>query len=193
MCDMTHSYVRHDSFICVTWLTHMFDMTHSYVRHDSFMCATWPNHKCNVIEWFRYVAHMRTSQVRTHLWQWLADIAPNISCGRTYVTVTYVRPYTYVHIHEQAHTVQTQCLAAKAAGYSCARAYLHATFEKCSHVRTNVHVRTYTQCTGARGSMSCCHGYRHRVAGHAGIRKRTLFSRKRALYFREYVYDTSKL
>jgi len=30
MCDMTHSYVWHDSFICVTWLIHMCDMTHSY-------------------------------------------------------------------------------------------------------------------------------------------------------------------
>ena len=29
VCDMTHSYVWHDSFICVTWLTHMCDMTHS--------------------------------------------------------------------------------------------------------------------------------------------------------------------
>ena len=28
MCDMTHSYVWHDSFICVTWLIHMCDMTH---------------------------------------------------------------------------------------------------------------------------------------------------------------------
>jgi len=35
MCDMTHSYVWHDSSICVTWLIHMYDMTHSYVWHDS--------------------------------------------------------------------------------------------------------------------------------------------------------------
>jgi len=41
MWDMTHSYVRHDSFICETWLIHMWDMTHSYVRHDSFICETW--------------------------------------------------------------------------------------------------------------------------------------------------------
>ena len=28
MCDMTHSYVRHDSFkcMCMTWLIHMCDM-----------------------------------------------------------------------------------------------------------------------------------------------------------------------
>jgi len=60
ICDMTHSYVRHDSFICATWLVHinfaidlfllnvtthiqmtadlcMSDMTHSYARHDSFI------------------------------------------------------------------------------------------------------------------------------------------------------------
>jgi len=41
LCDMAYSYVRRDSFICVTWLIHMCDMTHSYVRHDSFICATW--------------------------------------------------------------------------------------------------------------------------------------------------------
>jgi len=37
MCDMTHSYVWHDSFICVTWLIDMCDMTHWYVWHDSFI------------------------------------------------------------------------------------------------------------------------------------------------------------
>ena len=32
MGDMTHSYVRHDSFMCVTYS--------SYVRKDSFICVT---------------------------------------------------------------------------------------------------------------------------------------------------------
>jgi len=50
VCDMTHSYEWHDSFICVTWLIPMWhdgmcaqhrhscmrDMTHSYAWHDSF-------------------------------------------------------------------------------------------------------------------------------------------------------------
>ena len=35
--DMTHSYMWHDSFMCVTWLIHVCDMTHSYVWHDSYM------------------------------------------------------------------------------------------------------------------------------------------------------------
>jgi len=44
MWDMTHSYVRHDSFIWEIRLFHMGDMTHSYVRHDSFICETWLIH-----------------------------------------------------------------------------------------------------------------------------------------------------
>jgi len=52
MCDMTHLYMRHDSYICATWLEKIEcvratwlqktnDMTHVYVRHDAFICATW--------------------------------------------------------------------------------------------------------------------------------------------------------
>jgi len=33
MCDMTHSHVCHDSFICVTWLIHMCAMTHYFVLY----------------------------------------------------------------------------------------------------------------------------------------------------------------
>ena len=48
MCDMTHSYVWHDSFTCVTGLIHMCDMTHSCVWSDSFICVKWPIHMCDV-------------------------------------------------------------------------------------------------------------------------------------------------
>ena len=37
MCATTHSYVCHDSFICVTWLIHMCAVTHSYVWRDSIL------------------------------------------------------------------------------------------------------------------------------------------------------------
>ena len=50
MCDMTRSYVWHDSFICVTWLIHMCDMTDSYVRHDSFICVKWLIHMCGITQ-----------------------------------------------------------------------------------------------------------------------------------------------
>jgi len=36
---MSHSYVWHVSFICVTCLIHMCDMSHSYVCHVSFICG----------------------------------------------------------------------------------------------------------------------------------------------------------
>ena len=49
MCDMTPSYGWHDSFICVTWLIHMFNvMTHSYVWHGAFICVTWLIHMCDM-------------------------------------------------------------------------------------------------------------------------------------------------
>jgi len=73
MCDMTHSYVCHDSFICVpwlihsficaTWLVHMRDVTHSYmcamtrsyVCHDSFVYVPWLIHMCDMTH--SYVWH----------------------------------------------------------------------------------------------------------------------------------------
>jgi len=48
MCDMTHSYMRHESFVCATWLMYMCDMTHSHVWHDSFTCVTWLIHTCGM-------------------------------------------------------------------------------------------------------------------------------------------------
>ena len=57
---MTHSYVWHDAFICVTWrihvydmhlsyvVVHMCDMGHSHMWHDAFMC---------VICWFIWMSH----------------------------------------------------------------------------------------------------------------------------------------
>jgi len=88
MCDMTHSYVWHDSFICVTWLIHMShsichwydafnvshialamcDMTHSYVWHDSFICVPWLIHMCATIhayvwhDWFMCVTWLNTNR-----------------------------------------------------------------------------------------------------------------------------------
>jgi len=82
MCDMTHSYVWHNSFICATGHIHMCDMTHSYAWRDLFVCVTWWRMcVCDVM--YSYVWHdafmcMHDSfiyatrvvlHVRTHPWK----------------------------------------------------------------------------------------------------------------------------
>jgi len=47
-CDVTHSYVWHDSLICATWLIHMCDTTHFYLCHGSFLCLTWHRNMCDM-------------------------------------------------------------------------------------------------------------------------------------------------
>ena len=52
MCKMTDWLVRHDFYICATWLIYVCDMahslTHSYVRHDPSIRATSLIHTCNM-------------------------------------------------------------------------------------------------------------------------------------------------
>jgi len=89
MCDMTQSYVWHDSFVCVTWLIRMRDMTHSYVwhRHESEI-STETSICCNSNErpclqqvrerdmshiWMSHVAYINVScciyeWVMSHIW-----------------------------------------------------------------------------------------------------------------------------
>jgi len=70
--DMTHSCVRHDSFMCETWL-HMCYMTNSCVWHNSFMCETWlvVHEPSSNVTWvmsrtqISQVTHLNTS-CRTH-------------------------------------------------------------------------------------------------------------------------------
>jgi len=37
--DTTHLYVRHDSFLCETWLMHMCDMAHLNTKYDLNACT----------------------------------------------------------------------------------------------------------------------------------------------------------
>jgi len=50
---MTHAYVWHDPFICVTWpfyicLVYMCDMSHSHEWHDTSMRVTWSIQLCDM-------------------------------------------------------------------------------------------------------------------------------------------------
>jgi len=46
ICEMTHLYVCHDSFIYAPWLIHVCAMTHSYVCHDTLQCINTSAHRC---------------------------------------------------------------------------------------------------------------------------------------------------
>jgi len=54
MCDMTHSYLWHDSCTCVTWVIHMCAMTCACVQH-AHICATWIIEICDMLH--AYVWH----------------------------------------------------------------------------------------------------------------------------------------
>jgi len=78
MCDRTHAYVCHDSFICATWFMYVFDMTHSlthihessiymiyvYVRYDHSLTHSHIHDSCISSEsyrWFMYMFDMTHS------------------------------------------------------------------------------------------------------------------------------------
>jgi len=50
----THTHTQTRTFVCETWLNHMWDMTHSHLRHDPFTRATW-----HILTW---------NMIHSHLW-----------------------------------------------------------------------------------------------------------------------------
>jgi len=105
MCVVTHLYVRHDSFkcvtrlvnilsmssvfrcdlfICVPWIIHMRDITHSYVWHESFICVTWLIHMCST----------------THSYVW----HDAFTCATWLI---HVFDMTYPHVHHASFTCVT--------------------------------------------------------------------------------------
>jgi len=103
VCDMTHTCVWHDSYMCVTWLIHVCphlrdlrawlihvcDMTHSYVWHDSFICVTWRIHMCDK-------THVR-------LRAWLIHV-----CDMTHVTQnSFICVAWLIHMCDMTHSCVT--------------------------------------------------------------------------------------
>ena len=75
MCDMTNSRVWHDQYICVTWLIHIFDMPHSHTWHDPFICMTWLIRMCDMTVWHLYewrdsFIFFATNYMMTHTYVW---------------------------------------------------------------------------------------------------------------------------
>jgi len=71
-CDNPHSYVWHDSLMCVTWLTRHARWWHptsprECVWHDSIIHVTWLNHTCDMMHYFatsRYSCWWRSTSPR---------------------------------------------------------------------------------------------------------------------------------
>ena len=122
MLDITSSYVCHDSFICGTWLPHIY----SYVWHNSFICNLYSVDELrdapNFIAWRdtrlcdmtqSYVCHDSLHMsAETHSYVWHDSRLRSwgisqISHGRTHVHIhalyTYVCVYTciYLLLHSQ--------------------------------------------------------------------------------------------
>jgi len=84
MCDMTRSYVWHDSFICVTWLICVMNVWRVsfkciYVR-TSQMCGvihsnmyTWAHHKCGVLSYI-YELTLRGTWTRPKYVTWFIQM-----------------------------------------------------------------------------------------------------------------------
>jgi len=82
-----HSKVWHDSFICVTWLIHMYDMTYSYVWHDSFICVTWLIYMCYMTHpymWNDSIIHMKLYAWKSTMgWlRWVGSLKLQVSFAK---------------------------------------------------------------------------------------------------------------
>jgi len=118
MCDMTHVYVWHDSFTCVTWLIHIFvarrihmcDMTQSYVWHDFFKelnTAVFPSSV-----WHNVFVFFNTT--RSYVWHdlficvtWLIHIVTDSSmCDMTHPYVrrdSFICVTSFIHMCDMSH------------------------------------------------------------------------------------------
>ena len=103
LCDMTHSYVWHDAFMCVTWLIHMCGTTHSCVWHDSFIC--W----CLSVSYRADIFHVCVRH-ETHSYVW----RDSFMCAACLIRLTHCNTHCNTHrntlvsltaTHTVTHTV----------------------------------------------------------------------------------------
>jgi len=99
---VTHSYVRHDSFICATWLIHKCNMTNSYVRHDSFISATWQIHMCDMTPLVRCLRWHASTSFNGDVWHDYSYVRHDSSICATWrihmcdMTHSYVRHDSFI-------------------------------------------------------------------------------------------------
>jgi len=127
MCNVTHSYVRHDALTCLIWLNHMCDMTCSYVWHKSFICVTWLIHICDkthALAWhdlFMCVAwhiHMRDIHgcgcvyvcVRVCTYMCVCVCVRHTQAQTQKQTQTHIYTYRHIHIYIDNTCIHIHCI-----------------------------------------------------------------------------------
>ena len=124
-CDMTHSYVWHDSIvyvtwliqrtadegvrslICVTWLVHTCEMSNPYGCHDSSTCMMWPYERVMSHVWMSHGTLMDVTWLLYKLYDsyaWHASCI-RVKCQIHMVAMTY--PYLWrEYMTESCHTYE---------------------------------------------------------------------------------------
>jgi len=94
MCDMTHSYVWHDSFKSATWLIRRSYVSyHTYerdmicirmMRHTLLMRhVTHVNESCHTYEWVMshlWISHITHINESCHTYKWCMSLISRVSC-----------------------------------------------------------------------------------------------------------------
>ena len=106
--DMTHLYLRHDSFIHATWLIHTWliqDVTHSYKRHDSFMPMTWFLQMCYMTHpyWWRDLFMYDVTHVWPDWFPWHGAIG-FVTYRNFRLFISYIYIYIYIHVYIYRYT-----------------------------------------------------------------------------------------
>ena len=148
MCDMTSSYVRHDSFICATWLIHMCDMTHSYLWHDSFICATWLIHMCDMTHSCVWHVNVSVCVISTQT-NTCAFIRVN-EFTSAYMPSTYVRHDSSVRVTRECihlcrfNTKSVGCVHSREWVYKCIYAVPICSLHSRAWIKSTIHVNECT-------------------------------------------------
>jgi len=119
MCDMTYSYVRHESFICVSWLIYtLLKMIEACHTHEWVMAHTWMsqvthmNESSHTREWV--MSHTCMHLVCICWYLWLIRMCNVTHSYDSFVeschTYKWVMSHTWMshitHMNESCHTYE---------------------------------------------------------------------------------------